>query len=215
LFGIIAVTQRPDLAWISATFFAPTVTIARFRLGLHDDTGILVVGSARADFPSKTDMLLLRVAVNQAVIGLQESRLLGEQQQAAAELERRIAERTSQLTIANESLRDEVFQRRRAQEESLALKDELAEELDAMTRLHQFTTCILATPDLQSVLQDVLNESIELQNADFGNVQLFNPETGALEIVAQKGFREDFLAHFKSVFEPDSTCGRALQQGGR
>jgi PAS domain S-box-containing protein len=192
-----------------------TVSIARFRLGLPDDAGILVVGSARADFPSKTDMLLLRVAVNQAVIGLQEARLLGTQQRAAAELERRIVERTSQLTIANESLQDEVFQRRRAQDESLVLKDELAEELAAMTRLHQFTTRILATPDLASVLQDVLSECIELQNADFGNVQLFNPATGALEIAAQKGFREDFLTHFKSVCEPDSACGRALQQGSR
>jgi PAS domain S-box-containing protein len=90
-----------------------TVSIARFGLGLHDDTGILVVGSARADFPSKTDMLLLRVAVNQAVIGLQEARLLETQQRAAAELERRIAQRTAQLTIANEALRtsEERFRR--------------------------------------------------------------------------------------------------------
>jgi PAS domain S-box-containing protein len=192
-----------------------TLTIACFRLGLQDDTGILVVGSARADFPTKTEMLLLRVALNQAAIGLQESLRLGEQQRAAAELERSIAERTSRLTTANESLLHEILQGRRVHEESLALKDELAEELTALRRLHNFTSRLLATSELQSVLQEVLNESMALQNADFGNVQLIDPRTGALEIVAQKGFQEEFLTHFRSVQEADSACGRALQQGQR
>jgi C4-dicarboxylate-specific signal transduction histidine kinase len=209
----------PDLLTSSLVVPNPVgegnITITHFRLGLHDDAGILVAGSTRAEFPTKIDMLLLRVAVNQAAIGLQETRLLGEQKRTAAELERRIAERTSQLMIANESLRDEVVQRRRAQEESLALKDELDEELAAMKRLHEFTARLLVTPELPSVLRDVLNESMELQHADFGIVQLFNPVTRSLEIVAQKGFRDDFLAHFKSVSDTDSACGRALQQGNR
>jgi PAS domain S-box-containing protein len=46
-------------------------------------------------------------------------------------------------------------------------------------------------------------------------VQLIGPQTGALEIVAQKGFQEEFLTHFKSVQEADTACGRALQQGQR
>ena len=209
----------PDLPISSVVVPNPvgdsTLTIACFRLGLQDDTGILVVGSARADFPAKTEMLLLRVALNQAAIGLQESLRLGEQQRAAAELERSIAERTSQLTTANESLLDEILQGRRVHEESLALKDELAEELTALRRLHNFTSRLLATSELQSVLQEVLNESMALQNADFGNVQLIDPQTAALKIVAQKGFQEEFLTHFKSVQEADSACGRALQQGQR
>jgi PAS domain S-box-containing protein len=192
-----------------------TVTIACFRLGLQDDTGILVVGSARVDFPTKIEILLLRVALNQAAIDLHESLRLCEQQRAAAELERKIADRTSQLTTANEALRDEIFQRRRAQEESLALKNELAEELTAMKRLHNITSRLLATTGLRSVLQEVLSESMAQQNADFGNVQLINPQTGYLEIVAQKGFREEFLTYCKRVREAGSACGRALQQGRR
>jgi hypothetical protein len=90
--------------------------IVVFRLGVHDDAGILVAGSVRSDFPTKIDTLLLRVAVNQGAVGLQESRLLEEQKQAAAELERRIAERTTQLSTANESLRTEVARRRQARE---------------------------------------------------------------------------------------------------
>jgi hypothetical protein len=155
-----------------------TLTIACFRLGLQDDTGILVVGSARADFPTKIEMLLLRVALNQAAIGLQESLRLGEQQRAAAELERNIAERTAQLTTANESLRDELFQRRSAQEESRALRMSWPKNWRPWgDRMNSPAVC-WRRRSWQSVLQEVLNESMALQNADFGNIQLLNPQTG-------------------------------------
>jgi PAS domain S-box-containing protein len=208
-----------DLPSSSAVVPSPvgegTLAIAFFPLGLLEQTGILIVGSARPDFPTKIEMLLLRVAVNQAAIGLQESRSLSEQKRAAAELERRIAKRTLQLTAANDSLREEVIERKRAQEESIVLKDELAEELAAMKRLYEFTSRLLATTDLRSVLEDVLNEAIKLQRADFGNVQLVNVDTGALEIVAHRGFQEDFLEHFRSVRDEGAACGRAMQQGQR
>ncbi|HWY32509.1 MAG TPA: ATP-binding protein [Candidatus Acidoferrum sp.] len=81
------------------------VRIATFRLGLMDEIGVLVAGSKRADFPTPTETLLLRVAANQALVALQEARQLHEQKRAAGELERRVADRTAQLTAANEALR--------------------------------------------------------------------------------------------------------------
>src|SRR6266566_1363385 len=82
------------------------VRIAPLRLGLMDEIGVLVAGSKRADFPTPTEMLLLRVAANQALAALQEARQLHEQRRAAKELERRVADRTAQLTTANEALRE-------------------------------------------------------------------------------------------------------------
>jgi PAS domain S-box-containing protein len=81
------------------------VAIASFSLGLQDEVGVLVAGSRRADFPTDIELLLLRVAANQAAIGLQEARRSGEQKRVAEALERRVAERTSQLTAVNEELR--------------------------------------------------------------------------------------------------------------
>jgi PAS domain S-box-containing protein len=81
------------------------VAIASFSLGLQDEVGVLVAGSRRADFPTDIELLLLRVASNQAAIGLQEARRSGEQKRVAEALERRVAERTSQLTAVNEELR--------------------------------------------------------------------------------------------------------------
>ncbi|HTT22122.1 MAG TPA: ATP-binding protein [Candidatus Sulfotelmatobacter sp.] len=81
------------------------VFIAAFSLGLQQDAGMLVAGSRRADFPTEVERLLLRVAANQAGIGLQEARRSDEQKRTAEILEQRVTERTSLLTAVNEELR--------------------------------------------------------------------------------------------------------------
>jgi PAS domain S-box-containing protein len=81
------------------------VSIASFSLGLQHEGGVLVAGSRRADFPTEVERLLLRVAANQAGIGLQEARRAGEQKRIAEMLEQRVAERTIELTAVNDDLR--------------------------------------------------------------------------------------------------------------
>jgi PAS domain S-box-containing protein len=81
------------------------VSIASFSLGLQDKVGVLVAGSRRADFPTVIERLLLRVAANQTGIGLQEARRSDDQKRVAEALERRVAERTRELTAVNEGLR--------------------------------------------------------------------------------------------------------------
>ena len=147
-----------------------------------------------SDFPTEIETLLLRVAANQAAIGLQEARDITEHKRAEEELEQRVAERTSQLT---------------------AVKDELAEELRAMTRLHQLSPRLPADTDLQPLLEEILDATMDLLRADFGNVQLYNPETGALEIVSSRGFRQDFLDYFASVRDEGAACGRGVSRGER
>lgn len=66
---------------------------------------MLVAGSRRDDFPTEVERLLLRVAANQAGIGLQEARRSGEQKRIAEILEERVAERTRRLTAVNDDLR--------------------------------------------------------------------------------------------------------------
>jgi signal transduction histidine kinase len=78
------------------------LSVVPVRLG---DTGVLVAASARAGFPTQAEHLLLGVAANQAAIGLQEARLLGEQRRVADELDRRVEQRTRELVAANEELR--------------------------------------------------------------------------------------------------------------
>jgi PAS domain S-box-containing protein len=88
------------------------ISIVPLRLGLQAEVGVIVAGSERADFPGQTEQLLLNVAANQAVIGLQEARLLSEQKRVATELEQGVAQRTTELAAANEALRLEIAERR-------------------------------------------------------------------------------------------------------
>ena len=80
------------------------VSIVCFRLGLEDAAGVVVAGAQRADFPTQVERLLGGVAANQAALGLQEARRIRDQQRAAAEIEQRVVERTTQLTAANEAM---------------------------------------------------------------------------------------------------------------
>jgi PAS domain S-box-containing protein len=109
----------------------------------------------------------------------------------------------------------DITARKRAEMESLALKDELAAELKAMANLQSLATRLMAITEFQALLKEILNATIALQKADFGNIQLYNPETQALEIAAQVGFRQDFLDYFSSVRETGAACGRAMQQRER
>jgi len=61
----------------------------------------------------------------------------------------------------------------------------------------------------------VLDTAITLTGADFGNVQLVDPATGALRIVTQLGFDTEFLDYFAVVEDAASACGRAAKTGGQ
>ncbi|HEY1732291.1 MAG TPA: PAS domain S-box protein, partial [Terriglobales bacterium] len=93
------------------------LSIVPLGLGLQGEIGVIIAGSERADFPLQTERLILSVAANQAAVGLQEARLLGEQKHVASELDRRVAQRTGELAAANEELRKEIADRKHAEED--------------------------------------------------------------------------------------------------
>jgi PAS domain S-box-containing protein len=109
----------------------------------------------------------------------------------------------------------DITERRKADEELRAVKDQLAAELTAMTRLHELSTRLLASTELQPLLEEVLDAMMALLNADFGNVQLYNPKTRALEVVARRGCGQEFLEYLNSVQEGTASCGTALLRGER
>jgi PAS domain S-box-containing protein len=93
------------------------ISMVPLQLGLHGEFGVIVAGSQRAEFPRRTERLILSVAVNLAAIGLREARLLGEQRQIANTLDQRVAQRTAELAKANEELRKEIAERKRTEQE--------------------------------------------------------------------------------------------------
>lgn len=68
--------------------------------------------------------------------------------------------------------------------------------------------------ELVSLLEQTLDAAIELQGADFGDVQLYDADTGILRIVAHRGVGQEFLDHFACVNAEDTSAyGTALKLG--
>jgi len=66
------------------------------------------------------------------------------------------------------------------------------------------------------ILADLaLEKLLSLARADRGNVQLADPVSGALRIVAHHGFDEEFLAYFAVVDDDGTACGRAAARNAQ
>jgi C4-dicarboxylate-specific signal transduction histidine kinase len=195
-----------DAASPMARFEAPNplrpgrISVVPLRFDPQSRLGSVIAASPRAGFPTKIEILVLRIAVNQAAMALHEAQRALEQKQIAFEFEQRVAVRTAELVESNRQL--------------MLLKDQLAAELLAMTRLHQFSTRLWAITELPAALEEALTATIEIQQADFGNVQLYNPESNVLEIVAQRGFNPQ-LEYFAKVVHSSAVCGHPQQSRSR
>ncbi len=99
---------------------------------------------------------------------------------------------------------------------NLSLSKLRRQELESIARLHELGIRLTATSDLPSLLHEVLDAMMELQGADFGNVQLYDEATGTLRIAAHRGLSDEFLDYFKVVNANDtSACGLALRSGAQ
>jgi PAS domain S-box-containing protein len=106
----------------------------------------------------------------------------------------------------------DITDRKQAEETLRATEARLTVELEAMNRLHELSTRLLASPDLDNALEEVLDAAIAMLGAAMGSIQLYNPQTKALEIVTQRGFRKDFLDYFRAPRSSEgSACGRAAR----
>lgn len=64
---------------------------------------------------------------------------------------------------------------------------------------------------LAGLTANTLETALLMTDADYGNVQLVDPGSSRLTIVAQTGFDADFLDYFSCVEDDNAACGRALQ----
>lgn len=69
--------------------------------------------------------------------------------------------------------------------------------------------------EVGALAEQALEKVLSLARADRGNVQLADPSSGALRIIAQQGFDEEFLHHFAVVDDERSACGRAAKHGAQ
>lgn len=98
----------------------------------------------------------------------------------------------------------------------LESRTQLADEVDVLRRLHQMTMRVMAAPDIQSALDEVLDASLTLLQAEFGVIQLLDPHSGLLRVVANAGFDPVVVEMFSNVAASAGSAGeRALKRGRR
>jgi signal transduction histidine kinase len=153
------------------------ISVLLLRLGLQAELGVLVAGSKRANFPTQTERLLLNLAANQAVIGLQEARLLNEQKRVAEKLDQSVAQRTSQLLAANEELEKEIAERKRA-EDALRASEQVAR--GQVEALAQSLDLLATAPEPEKFIGQMLSAIARFLNAQGVNLWLFDEATDSV-----------------------------------
>lgn len=81
-----------------------------------------------------------------------------------------------------------------------------------MLRLQELSIRLLDAPDFETVLTEVLDASMALLGTDLGTTQLYNPESHTLELVAQRGFGQEFVDYYAVVgSDHASACALAME----
>jgi PAS domain S-box-containing protein len=118
------------------------------------------------------------------------------------------ARKTSRELVSASALRTAV-------EDAVRTRQELAAELADMVRLHELSTRLFGSTALQPLLEEILDATIGLLNGDFGCIQLYNPQTKALEIMAHRGFPRELLDYFTRVHQGTISGAMVMKRGKR
>lgn len=91
--------------------------------------------------------------------------------------------------------------------------ERIAADLVAIQRLYDIgNICARSDAKFDECLNQILEAAIAFTGADKGNIQLLDPTSDTLRIVAQRGFASPFLDFFSIVEQGEAAaCGAALQ----
>jgi two-component system CheB/CheR fusion protein len=109
----------------------------------------------------------------------------------------------------------DISSRKKAEQELMVVKNELYADLSAMIRLQELSSRITLVTELNVLLEDVLDATMEFQVADRGTVQLYNLDTKDLTVVAQRGFGKAFIHYLNETTDEQIACRRALRNRER
>jgi PAS domain S-box-containing protein len=121
----------------------------------------------------------------------------------------------STLTLTNLVLGAIVFENRQHESALRQNEEQTRRDLEDTLRLQEVSRRFVQHEDIQTLLDAFLDASIAITDAERGTLQLLDPTTGALRMVAQRGFAQPFLDFFGEIHDGDSACGAAMQRGER
>jgi PAS domain S-box-containing protein len=113
--------------------------------------------------------------------------------------------------VAASAVVREIGDRKRAEHALRDSERRAADDLASMIRLQQVIMQLVTSGKPTALLLEILDTAIANTVADMGNIQLMDPVSGSLNIVASRGFKAPFLEFFNAVHEGRAACGTALQ----
>lgn len=194
-FGIL-----PGGAWAEPTHTAAVVPM--WEKGLHALAGFFICGVSPRRAPDEAYLAFLE----------QVAGLLGG---AVAETPGATGTQQLPVPIPEVHAQDADAERMRIEEALRLSEARLAIELTAMSRLHDLSSRLLATTDMQAALREVLDAALAMLGAEMGNIQLYHPHKHVLEIVVQRGFCQEFLDYFRDLSTDDASVCAAAARGAR
>ena len=109
----------------------------------------------------------------------------------------------------------DITERKQAEESLFVSKKQVEGYLDAIMQLINLGALFMENGDRQAILDAIVKTAVTIAGADMGNMQLFDPNSNSLKIVAQIGFESEFLQFWDSVSEGNGACGTALERQER
>jgi len=107
----------------------------------------------------------------------------------------------------------DITDRKRAEAELAATKDDLAVQVTNLSHLHELALRLSHTPETAPALQAILETLVRVYAADFGLVSLFNPATGRRHAGASIGFEAGALEQLSAIQVDSAAVARANEFG--
>jgi PAS domain S-box-containing protein len=105
---------------------------------------------------------------------------------------------------------------RRSELKRREVEQSLAVDVASITSLNKVATQFFPeTAPLANLLSEIVDAAITISGASYGALQILDPTSGDLQIVAQRGFPDWWLAFWNSVSRGQGASGTALERGER
>lgn len=108
------------------------------------------------------------------------------------------------------------LERGRAEDALRESETQLAADLEDAKQLQQVSSQLIQEKSIEVLYEQVLDAAIRVMRSDMGSLQIFDPASQELHLLASRGLHPDATARMQRTTVASKTlCGEALRTGGR
>ncbi len=109
----------------------------------------------------------------------------------------------------------DITEHKRAEEELKVLGESLATEVNTLNIFHRINTGFIKEADASTVYREILDAAIILTAADCANMQMIADDGMTLEIIAHKGYSNEFVRRCSRISGMKTICSQAMEERSR